>query len=88
MDYAAKIRGLKDWIPKRCEWHSPYRYSSDVDAAEDADKRMARGEEQVWCSECHRYLWPDQFGDNPNNYDNAQTDPHHGGKIWNPKTDN
>lgn len=26
---------------------------------DDADRRVAAGERQVWCSRCERYKWPD-----------------------------
>ena len=71
----------KDWIPKLCPRHRPHRYSSAVDAAEDADERTARGETQTWCEECKRWYWPHEV---VSNYDSAPTDPHHGGKIWKP----
>lgn len=47
--------------PRRCP-HHVVRGLGYVDAAEDAEQRMARGERQVQCPTCRLWFWPDELG--------------------------
>lgn len=50
-------------VRPKCPWHRPpqklpYYYSS----FEDAERRHAKGQEQIQCPDCLYWLWPDEFG--------------------------
>lgn len=49
---------------KMCVWHKPSLLSY-VDAAEDAERRIARGQKQKQCSVCKRWFWWHEFGTKP-----------------------
>lgn len=53
-------------LPERCGWHEPRRRIPGVPALEHIEERVARGEEQIRCDDCHRHFWPDEWGRNPN----------------------
>jgi len=50
---------------KKCSWHTPNNYSY-IQAHEDAEKRMAKGEVQTLCNICKLYYWSNEIGVNPN----------------------
>lgn len=60
----AKNKFKKVEIPK-CSWHTRTGYQSYLQAFEDAEARLKRGEEQVRCAVCGYYYWPDEFGVDP-----------------------
>lgn len=69
MSRNAKVRRVKvhEAVPRDppvCSWHRPSRLGY-LAAAEDAEQRMARGEEQRQCLACGRWLWAHEFGEGP-----------------------
>lgn len=48
-----------------CSWHTIKKLGY-TDWHADAERRAANGEKQVKCKTCGYYIWPDQFGEDPN----------------------
>lgn len=59
-----KPREFPDPWAGLCPWHKPSRlpYSAAFD---DADERIANGEEQTFCPTCKRWYWPHEIGTPP-----------------------
>lgn len=47
-----------------CSWHKPSLLYY-VDAGEDAERRLARGQKQKQCPICKRWFWRFEFGTKP-----------------------
>jgi hypothetical protein len=48
----------------KCAWHRPSDLGY-ISKQEDAERRLARGEEQRQCPTCQLWFWPHEYGEEP-----------------------
>ena len=51
-------------LPTACGHHTRDQLSF-LRAFQDAEQRLAKGEKQTQCPECHLWLWPEEMGVKP-----------------------
>jgi len=63
------MNALKGWAKKWdkwCAWHKPMRIRDDADGVayeEDAERRLKRKQLQMYCADCHHWMWSHEWGD-------------------------